>query len=229
MFTINNLVSVPGWRIVNPGIDENNLFRRITDPSVSVAFYTWHNDTRRSKTGGKLMFEAELTSIPGEGEDFPVGRFFSVRLDDPDVEDRWRSTLFRAMISHRTRVQRRPASPRAFAAFTRRIAGREPGQKASLSLDFLSTYYNLTISTWEYRLPTGWGGMAVTHWRGINSTFLKNFGKRIERDTVTLKIGSIFFRKEDWKHIDCPCERIYIYRIRKVRTIYYSMYYLTID
>lgn len=22
-------------------------------------------------------------------EDFPVGRFFSVRLDDPDVEDRW--------------------------------------------------------------------------------------------------------------------------------------------
>lgn len=163
MFTINNLVSVPGWRIVNPGIDENNLFRRITDPSVSVAFYTWHNDTRRSKTGGKLMFEAELTSIPGEGEDFPVGRFFSVRLDDPDVEDRWRSTLFRAMISHRTRVQRRPASPRAFAAFTRRIAGREPGQKASLSLDFLSTYYNLTISTWEYRLPTGWGGMAVTY------------------------------------------------------------------
>lgn len=24
----------------------------------------------------------------GGGEDFPVGRFFSVRLDDPDVEDR---------------------------------------------------------------------------------------------------------------------------------------------
>lgn len=34
---------------------------------------------------------ADIDPRRGEGEgeeDFPVGRFFSVRLDDPDVEDR---------------------------------------------------------------------------------------------------------------------------------------------
>lgn len=71
----------------------------------------------------------------GGGEDFPVGRFFSVRLDDPDVEDRWRSRVvprddLASLVAYVCNY--------AASAFTRRIAGREPGQKASLSLDFLS-------------------------------------------------------------------------------------------
>lgn len=66
------------------------------------------------------------------GGSFPSGSMIRTSKIDDD------RALFRAMISHRcVACNCRMHNPREFAAFTRGIAGREPGQKASLSLDFL--------------------------------------------------------------------------------------------